>query len=279
MAIVGIDLRFEDFRRIRRYPALVPAIVAAQWLLPVAVAGAAGRLLDLPYPVTAGMLLAAAAPAAALSVYYVQLAGGHLALAVTVLAFSNAVAVVATPVVAALGFREFLGSAAEFSLPPARLALHCFVQILLPLLAGVLLRRQAPEWSERWRPRLRGLGVAAIAVVLGLIAVDQFAAIRAQAGLLFGAALAYTVATFACGAAAASVGARAAHDRRGVVWGFPAHNMAVAALLATSAPDSAGIVVFLAVLFATQVSTFVPLALWMRARGARGPVPARSSTN
>lgn len=32
MTIVGMDLRLEDFLRVRRYPVLVPVMIAGQWL-------------------------------------------------------------------------------------------------------------------------------------------------------------------------------------------------------------------------------------------------------
>ena len=100
MTVVGMNLRYEDFVHVRRYPVRVPLIVIGQWVALTVVAGLIGRILHAPLPVAAGMLLVAAAPVATLSNYYTQLARGNLALAVAVTAVSNVLAVVATPMIA-----------------------------------------------------------------------------------------------------------------------------------------------------------------------------------
>ncbi len=151
MLIVGTDLRLADFQRVRRYPVLVPGIVCAQWVLLIGIAGLVGRLLDLPPGMTGGAILLAAAPVAAMSGFYTQLAGGHLALAVTVAAMSNLLAPIVTPVAASLGFWLFLDSDKAMELPMLKVALQAIVGLLLPLLAGMLLRHGMPNWVTRWR--------------------------------------------------------------------------------------------------------------------------------
>lgn len=269
MTIVGMDLRFEDFLRIRRYPLLVPCVVIGQWIVLTLVAGLAGRALGLPDVVIGGALLVAAAPVAALSGYYTQLAGGHLALAVTVAGVSNVLAVAMTPLVATLGFRWFLDVSAAFELPLHKVAQQTIVGLLLPLLTGMLIRRRAPDWTARWRSPLQGLGVLAIVIVLGIVAANQLATIRAQFGTLFAAAASFTVVTLAFGLLVAKMVTRSDEDRRAVVWSFPARNVAVATLIATSAAGQIAMTSFIAVLFATQVALLIPLALWLRRKGDR----------
>jgi BASS family bile acid:Na+ symporter len=266
VAIVGLDLRFGDFRRVRHYPRLVPVLVAAQWAVPLLVAGAFARLLDLPYPVAGGLILIASAPAAALTAYYAKVARGNLPLAVTLLAVSNALAFVVTPLVATTGYAWLLGSGAELALPVAKVAQQAVVGILLPLLAGMLLRHLAPVWATRWRGRFEALGFAAIVMVLGVVGFDQFATIRQQVHLLFGVAAGYTIATVGLGAVTGALAARAKGDRDAATWGFPARNVAVAALLATATVDAAGIAAFLAVLFTTQVALLFAVSVWKRTR-------------
>jgi bile acid:Na+ symporter, BASS family len=267
MTIVGLELRGADFLRVREYPVLVPAIVVGQWIALTAVAGLVGLLPGLPQAVAAGALLVAAAPVATLSNYYTHLAAGHLALAVTVTAVSNALAFLATPLVAAIGFRLFLGEAAAVELPLARAAQQTFVGLLLPLAAGMAIRHRAPQWTQRWRTRVQLLGMLAIAAVFGLIVVDQYAAIRDGFGALLGAALLFTGAMLAIGALAAAIAPAA--DRRALLWGFPARNVAVATLIAATTIGQAAMALFAAVLFATQIALFVPLGRWLGARRDR----------
>lgn len=269
VVIIGTDIRFEDFRRMRRYPILVPSIVIAQWMLLTLAAGLAGRTLDLPPEVTSALLLVAAAPVAGMSVYYTQLAGGHLALAVTIAAVSNVLAVAITPTVASIGFRWFFQTDAATALPFLKVAQQTTFGFMLPLLFGMLIRLRAPAWIERWRSWLQVLGMAAVVAILGMVVVDQFVAIRAQFGILLGAAVLFSLGMLAAGLCVTMLSTRAGYDRRAVVWGFPARNVALATLIATSAMGKVAVASFIAVLFATQIVVLVPLALWLRHRGGK----------
>ena len=263
MVVVGTDLRFTDFSRMRRYPVLVPGIVFGQWIVLVIVTGVVGWLLDLLPSITSGAILFASAPVAALSGYCAKLAGGDLALAVTVAAISNLLAVVVTPMAASFGFLWFLGSEQAMVLPILKVAQQTVIVLLLPLLAGMLLRAYATNWIARWRGPLQGVGVIAIVVMLGLVIADQFAVFRAQIGQLFGASLLFTLAMLASGLLAVKLLARSDEDRRALLWGFPARNVAIATLAATSVMGQMAVATFIAVLFATQVSILLPLALWL----------------
>lgn len=263
MLVVGMDLRFSDFLRIRRYPVLVFGIVFGQWIVLVLAAGFVGWLLDLPPGITGGAILFAAAPVAALSGYYAKLAGGDLALAVTVAATSNLLAAVVTPMVASFGFWWFLGSEQAMTLPAFKVAMQTVLGLLFPLLAGMAIRHYATNWITRWRGPLQGLGVFAIAVMLAWVMVDQFAVFRPQIGLLLGASLLFTLAMLASGLLAVKPLARTYEERQALLWGFPARNVAIATLAATSVTGQMAIATFIAILFVTQVSLLLPLALWL----------------
>ena len=277
MTIVGMDLRMEDFRCMRRYPVLVPGIVIGQWIVLTAVVALAGRMLDLPAEVIGGAVLVAAAPVAGLSGFYTQLAGGHLALAVTVAAVSNVFAIVVTLLVAMIGLGWFLHTGTAVDLPAARVAQQMLVGLLLPLLAGMAIRHRAPRGVRRWRRPLHLLGTLAVVAVLGLVVIDQYSAIRRQIGTLLGAAALFTLLMLAVGLLAARIWVRSAADRRAIVWGFPARNVALATLIATAAVGHVSMASFIAVLFATQVVTLIPLALWMRRRDANPRCGAEAS--
>jgi bile acid:Na+ symporter, BASS family len=269
MTLVGMEIRPADFRRVRRYPTLIPAIVIGHWLLLMTAAALIGKLPGLPNAVAGGMLLIAAAPVAALSNYYAQLAHGQLALAVTVTAVSNALAVVATPLVATVGFRLFLGEAVAFELPFANVVQQSVTGLLLPLLAGMAIRHYAAQWTLRWRARLHGLGLLAIAAVFAAIVASQFETIRDQLGIFIAASLMFTLAMLATGLLAARLLVRPVEERRALVWGFPARNLAVAMLIAGAAREQDGMASFIAVLFATQLAVFVPLGLWLKRQACR----------
>ena len=269
MTIVGMDLRVEDFRRVRDYPVLVPAVVLGQWVVLTLAAGAMVTLLPLTPAVAGGALLVAAAPVAALSCLYTHLAGGHLALAVTIAAVSNALAGVVTPLVAALAFRWFAEMGPEPALPAGRLAQQIFVGLVLPLTAGMLVRHLAPVAVARARGPLQVLSTAAIVAVLTFVVADQFVSIRAQIGELLAVSALFTLVMLTLGAIAARFFARRSEDRRALLWSFPARNVGIATLIATAVVGQVAMASFVAVLFATQVAILVPLALWLHRRAGR----------
>jgi BASS family bile acid:Na+ symporter len=266
MTIVGMDLRAEDFRRVRDYPVLVPAVVLGQWLVLTLAAGAIVTLLPLTPTVAGGVLLIAAAPVAALSCLYTHLAGGQLALAVTIAAVSNVLAGVVTPLVASLSFRWFAHVGPDLALPTGRLAQQIAVGLVLPLAAGMLVRHLAPVAVARARGPLQVLSTLAIVAVLAFVVADQLDSIRAQIGELLATSALFTLVLLTLGAIASRLVVRRAEDRRALPWGFPARNVGIATLIATAVVGQAAMASFVAVLFATQVAILVPLALWLRRR-------------
>jgi BASS family bile acid:Na+ symporter len=228
--------------------------------------------------IKAGTLLVAAAPVAGLSGYYTQLAGGHLALAVTVAAVSNVFAVIVTPVVATAGFDGFSPAGAAFNLPAAGVAKQTFIGLLAPLLFGMLIRHRAAHRLQHWRRPLQGLAMLAILIVLGLVAVNQIAAIRAQFGILLGVSVLFTLVMVTAGLLVAKLVARSSEDRRAIPWGFPARNAALATLIATSAMGQVAVASFLAVLFVAQLVMLTSLALWLRRRATIGTMARQART-
>jgi BASS family bile acid:Na+ symporter len=209
------------------------------------------------------LLLLAAAPSAPVATYYAQLARGSVALAITTTAVSSVMATGMTPLVAAQGFRLALGSEAAFTLPVGRVAHQLLIVLLLPVAAGMALRALAPAWVAARRPLLQGLSLVAIAVVVGGVLGDQWTVVRYQlAGLLPAAGL-FTAALLAAGAVAVKAALPPGPDRRAVLWGFPARNVALAVLLADGALGERPVAAAVAVAFVVQACLAVPLAYWL----------------
>lgn len=269
MTTVGLELRIQDLLRVREYPRLVPGIVVGHWIALVLTAGIVGRSLALSDEVRAGALLVAAAPAAALSCFYAQLADGQLALATTVTALSNALAALATPFVATAGFTLFLGSGGHFDIATAYIAQQALLGLLLPLVLGMAVGRILGDRGGRWKGAVRAVGLVAVASALASVVAEQIVAINAQIADLLQAALAFSLAALAVGVVVARIASTSASDRRALPWAFPARNVAVAALIASGMAGSSAMVSFIAVLFATQLVLLVPIALWVGSRARR----------
>ena len=268
MVTVGMDLRFRDFQRILDHPRLIPGVVIGHWVALLITGGLISRVLALPDEVTGGVLLVAAAPAAALSCFYAQLAAGDLALATTLAAVSNALAFIAAPLVATVGFHLFLGSSSQFHLPLGMVIQQTLFGLLLPLLAGMLICHRLGERLDRWRSPIRNVNLFAIVSVLVVAMNVAYSSIIAQFTDLFRAAIVFTLAMLILGIAVARIASLNVSERAALPWAFPARNVGVAVLIATAGGGTAAMVSFIAVLFATQLAILIPIA-FVAGRGRR----------
>jgi predicted Na+-dependent transporter len=108
------------------------------------------------------------------------------------------------------------------------------------------------------------------------VVVAQFTAIRQQWAPLLGASLLYTFALLVVALVVTRLAGLDHSDRWALVWGFPARNLAVAALIATAVVGQLAMATFGAVLFAVHLATMIPLALWIgRNSGRRKGVTRR----
>lgn len=229
MAVVGMETRPDDFDRVRARPVAIPALVLGQWLVAMAIAVLLARSAWVPRPMAVALLLLAAAPSAPVATYYAQLSRGSVALAITATAVSSVLATGMTPLVA----------------------------------AGMALRALAPAWVAARRPLLQGLSLVAIAVVVGGVLGDQWTVVRYElAGSLPAAGL-FTAALLAAGAVAVKAALPPGPDRRAVLWGFPASNVALAVLLADGALGERPVAAAVAVAFVVQACLALPLAYWL----------------
>ena len=158
----------------------------------------------------------------------------------------------------------------SIDLPLLKIAQQTVVGLVLPLLAGMVIRLRAPAWSLRSQRRLHALALAASLTIVVFVVVAQFATIREQWALLFEASLLYTLALLVVAVAVTRLARLDRADCWALVWGFPARSLAVAALIATTVVGQLALATFGAVLFAVHLATMIPLALWIgRTSGGR----------
>jgi BASS family bile acid:Na+ symporter len=97
---------------------------------------------------------------------YTHLGRANVALSVTLTAVSCLAAVLTTPLALTALAAQF-GESARFPVPLAALAGQLLLLLVLPVLAGMVIRRR-PENTRRHGRALLGLSVAAVAALLGL---------------------------------------------------------------------------------------------------------------
>lgn len=269
MTVVGLELVPADFGRVRRLPGAMLLALAGQWILLPLVAAAIVRILALPPVQACGIVIVATAPIAALSNYYAMLARADVALAVTLTAVSSVLAVASMPIAVVLLFNVLGLDAAGFEPPFAKLLAQMVVGLLLPVALGMTLRRLAPLAVQRWRSRLQGLALLALAAIVAFVLIDQIEAVRRQWATLFTSALLYTAMALALGAV---LGKLALPDRSGriaLLFGFPARNVAIATLIAVAMQGTTEVAAFGAVFFLVQATLLVLFAWLLASRSVR----------
>jgi BASS family bile acid:Na+ symporter len=170
---LGLKLTVQDFRRVAEQPKAVAIGLAVQMLvLPwVALALAWG----LPPSLAMGMMLLAASPGGPTANLYSALAGGDVALNLTLTAVNSVLSAGWVPLVVGLSSWALLDEAQAVPLQTAKLV-QVLVVVLLPVAAGMALRALRPAWSSRLERPVRLLSVGLLAaLVLGLLAANAAA--------------------------------------------------------------------------------------------------------
>ena len=94
---MGVTLTLEDFRRVAEKPYAVGVGVVAQFLIMPLTAAIIAKLMRLPAPLAAGLILVGACPGGTASNVMTYIAKGDVALSVTMTSVSTLCSVVATP--------------------------------------------------------------------------------------------------------------------------------------------------------------------------------------
>jgi BASS family bile acid:Na+ symporter len=171
--VVGLGLTAADFARVARPPGKLAVATASQAVLLPLVAFAVIALLDPPLHRTLGLIVIAGCPGGAFSNFFVALARGATALSVAMTTTCTLVAVLTLPAVTAVGFAFFVADEGAVR-PPVLLMIGQLIALLvLPLAAGMALRRWREPFFGRIRPRLQRVVLVAVGALILWILVDR----------------------------------------------------------------------------------------------------------
>lgn len=148
---MGLTLEAVDFARVARRKRLVALGVTLQYLVMPFMGWIVARVMDLPPAFAVGLILVACCPGGTASNVVTYLARADVPLSVTMTAISTLLAVVMTPTLTAL-----LASS-RIDVPAAGLFWSTVQVVILPIVAGLLMKR--------WLPRVTGAVLPAAPVV------------------------------------------------------------------------------------------------------------------
>lgn len=160
---MGLNLSLSDFRAVAQKPGLIALGLALQYTAMPLAAWLTAYLLHLGPELMLGLILVGAASGGTASNVMTYLAGGNLALSVSLTALSTLAAVVMTPLwVLLLAGRSIPVPAASMLATVAQVA-------LVPVLLGMALRAAVPRIVGHVEPWLPAISVAGIVAVIAII--------------------------------------------------------------------------------------------------------------
>lgn len=179
---MGLTLRPVDFAFVARHPKAVLLGVAAQYTIMPLLGWGIAHALNLPPLLVVGMILVGAAPGGTASNVIVYLARGDVALSVAMTSISTMLAPLLTPLLVL----ALAGSTLDVSV--ADMFVSILQVVLLPVVAGLLLRTFAERAVDKVLPALPLVSVTGIVlIVAGLVGANADAVL--SGGLLLGLAV------------------------------------------------------------------------------------------
>jgi BASS family bile acid:Na+ symporter len=194
---MGVTLKAEDFRAVFLAPRAVAVGCAAQFLWMPLLGWLIATLLELPRDLAVGMVLVGACPGGTASNVLTYLAGGDVALAVTLTGLTTILATLLTPLL------TYVYAHAWVEVPVLALLLKILQVVIVPVALGVLLRRWAGRRQDLLLEWMPVVSVAGVVFIVAVIVAGSRATIVEQGGILFLAVALHNLLGMAAGYATA----------------------------------------------------------------------------
>lgn len=163
MFTMGLTLRPIDFGLVARRPLPVLLGIAAQFIIMPTAAVLVTWALKLPPELAAGVILVGCAPGGTASNVVAYLAKGDVALSVTMTSVSTLLAPIAMPLLSLWLAGHYL------PVDAGSMAWDIAKIVLIPVLAGLILRHFIPTLVSRLLPSLPWLSVSVIALIVAIV--------------------------------------------------------------------------------------------------------------
>lgn len=161
---LGLTLTVADFTRALTYPkAAVIALVCQLVVLPLVCVGLI-LAFGLDGVLAVGMMLLVASPGGPSANLLSHLAGGDVALNITLTAVNSVIATFMLPVVVSLSTAYFVGDATMVG-PPFAKFLQVFAMVLVPVAIGMWVRWRSPDWAARMHRPVRVTSVVVLVII------------------------------------------------------------------------------------------------------------------
>ena len=190
---MGATLSVSDFASAIRKPKAVCTGLVLQFTLMPLLACAVGKLLHLPQEQYIGLVMVGCVAGGTASNVITYLAGGDVALSITMTACSTAAGVFLTPLVSSL----YLGKTVE--LPALEMFKSILLVVALPVSLGLIINHLCRRKKELLNTVCPVFSVAAIIFVIGIIVSLNVETLRHSGALVLAAVILHNGSGMACG--------------------------------------------------------------------------------
>jgi BASS family bile acid:Na+ symporter len=269
LAGVGLDLTVEDFRRVRRQPALVlTGLVGPLLLLPPIAVALAWSFQPSP-EVTAGLLLVAACPIGGISNTYSYMARASTALSVTLTGLSCLLCGLTVPAVGRV-LEMVATQPLKLTVPLPTLITQLLLMFTLPVALGMWARRRWADRARRYQPTLQNLAFIGVGLMLVLIILNDPRAFLGDLPSTVPLAAVFIVCSAVAGWMAAAMVTGNPRDRFTLAAEFGTRNLGVAIAVAVTMLGRVEFARFAYTYFLTELPLMlVAVALFRRRQGDR----------
>lgn len=193
MLMMGLTLNAGDFTAVLKMPSWIIIGLVLQYTIMPLSGFAISHLFQLPPYLALGLILVSCCPGGTASNVITYLAGGNVALSVSMTSISTAMAVFMTPLL------TVLLADSKIDIPASGLLMSTVKVILLPVITGVLLQQYLPKLTSRIVPFSPALSVLLIVVIVSSIMGKGKENILDAGFSLLGAVISLHVSGFAFG--------------------------------------------------------------------------------
>lgn len=180
---LGLALRLEDFGKVFRNPRPIIVALFGQLVLLPLVALGISWLFHLPPVYFIGLMLIACCPGGSSSNVFSKLAGGDVALSVTLTALSSIITLLTIPFIMSWA-TQLVGESVGITLPVGNLVKQNLVLMLLPVLLGIGLHYAWSKVAEKIDKVLTKLAFPLLLVLITIFYVQHHRIIMEHIGLL-----------------------------------------------------------------------------------------------
>jgi bile acid:Na+ symporter, BASS family len=183
---LGLSLKSDDFFRIFKYPKAVTIGLIGQLVILPIIALAIVKIIPMPPAIAVGLIVLALCPCGASSNMITYLAGGDVALAVTLTVFSSIITIFTIPLFTSLAVNSLLGKSAIVSLPIGMTMGQIFLITVIPIAIGMYVRYQFPEIARRLEKVINKLAVGFLGLIIILLVAKEWSRLPSlivQAGM------------------------------------------------------------------------------------------------